>query len=71
MILMSNCWLENVDVDMAELEINRKDIHDEKKLRGSPTFFSEKDYKPIIIRRIQSTLNLQNFTNLFLSIYLL
>ena len=26
-------WLENVETDMAELEIDREDIHDKKKWR--------------------------------------
>ena len=28
-----NIWLENVEVDIAELEIDREDIHDRKKWR--------------------------------------
>ena len=28
-------WLESVDVDMAELEINKEDIHDRNKWRSN------------------------------------
>ena len=27
-------WLENVEVDMAELEIEKEDVHDRNKWRG-------------------------------------
>ena len=30
-------WLESVESDMAELEIDKEDVHDRKKWRGSPT----------------------------------
>ena len=30
-------WLKNLEVDMAELEIDKEDVHDRKKWRGSPT----------------------------------
>ena len=29
-------WLQSVEVDKAELEINKEDVHDREKLRGSP-----------------------------------
>ena len=39
-------WLESVEADMAELEIDREDIHDRKKWKKE---YYEEDYKPIII----------------------
>ena len=40
-------WLENVEADMAELEIDREDIRDGNKWRRR--HYQEMDYKPVII----------------------
>ena len=48
-------WLESVDVDMVELEIDKEDVHDRKKWRGSPTL-SENGYKPRIIMVTRETI---------------
>ena len=48
-------WLENVEADMAELEINREDIRDGKKWRRNimkkeeVQLYRRTDYKPVII----------------------
>ena len=48
-------WLENVEADMAELEIDREDIRDGKKWRQNimkkdeVQHYRETDYKPVII----------------------
>ena len=48
-------WLENVEADMAELEIDRDDIRDGKKWRRNimkkdeVQHYQETDYKPLII----------------------
>ena len=48
-------WLENVEADMAELEINREDIRDGKKWRRNimkkeeVQLYWRTDYKPVII----------------------
>ena len=47
-------WLENEEVDMAELEIDIKDIHDRKKWRRNimndkVQYYRQTDYKPMII----------------------
>ena len=48
-------WLENVEADMAELEIDREDIRDGKKWRRNirkkdeVQHYRETDYKPVII----------------------
>ena len=47
-------WLENVEADMAELEIDREDIRDGKKWRRNimkkdeVQHYQETDYKPVI-----------------------
>ena len=43
-------WLENVEADMAELEIDREDINYRKKWRNNVMKSNPigKDYKPII-----------------------
>ena len=47
-------WLECVEVDMAELEINKEDVHDRKKWREcyeeEVQPYRKTDYKPIIYR---------------------
>ena len=48
-------WLEHVEADMAELEIDREDICDRKKWRRNimkkdeVQHYRETDYKPVII----------------------
>ena len=48
-------WLENLEVDMAELVIDREDIRDGKKWRRNimkkdeVQHYRETDYKPVII----------------------
>ena len=48
-------WLENVEADMTELEIDREDIRDRKKWRRNimkkdkVQHYRETDYKPVII----------------------
>ena len=42
-------WLESVEVDMAELEIDKDDVHDRKKWRRKSNPIGKTDYKPIII----------------------
>ena len=48
-------WLENVEADMAELEIEREDICDGKKWRRNVMkkeevqLYRKTDYKPVII----------------------
>ena len=48
-------WLENVEADMEELEINREDIRDGKKWRRNimkkeeVQLYRKTDYKPVII----------------------
>ena len=39
-----NTWLENVEVAMTEVEINREDIHDRKKWRHN---VMKRKYNPI------------------------
>ena len=47
-------WLENVDADMAELEIDKEDVHDRSKWRRNVNVeeevqpYRKTDYKPII-----------------------
>ena len=45
-------WLESVEADMAELEIDKEDDHDRKKWRSSyedkVQLYQKTDYKPII-----------------------
>ena len=44
-------WLERVEPEMAELDIDREDVHDRNK--GSRNVMKRKtDYKPIIINNI-------------------
>ena len=59
---LSETWLENVEADMIELEINREDIRDRKKWRRNvmkrkSNSIEKMDYKPIIIIIITSILN--------------
>ena len=48
-------WLDNVEVDMVELEIDREDISDGKKWRRNVMkkeevqLYRKTDYKPVII----------------------
>ena len=47
-------WLESVEADMAELEIDKKDVHDIKKMvkecyEEEVQPYRKMDYKPIII----------------------
>ena len=48
-------WLENVEADMAELEIDREDIRDGKKWRRNimkneeVQLYRKTDFKPVII----------------------
>ena len=48
-------WLENVEADMAELEIDREDIREGKKWRRNimkkdeVQHYRETDYKPVLI----------------------
>ena len=50
----SNTWLENVEAYMAELEIDREDIHDRKKIMETECYEEEvqpywnTDYKSTI-----------------------
>ena len=52
-------WLESVDADMAELEIDKEDVHDRNKWRGNvmkrKCYEEEvqpyRDYKPIVINK--------------------
>ena len=42
-------WLESVEADMAELEIDKEDVHDRNKWKGNAMKRkSNLDYKPII-----------------------
>ena len=47
-------WLESVEADMAEIEIDKEDIHDRKKWRENDCYeeevqpYRKMDYKPII-----------------------
>ena len=48
-------WLESVEADMTELEIDREDIHDRKKWRKNvmkrmSQLYQKTSYKPIIYR---------------------
>ena len=45
-------WLERVQADMSELEIDREDVHDRNKRRQN-VMKRKTDYKPIIIYRCQ------------------
>ena len=51
-------WLESIEAVMAELEINKEDVHDRKKeiekecYEEEVQLFRKTDYKPIIIQCI-------------------
>ena len=52
-------WLESVEADMTELEIDKEDVHDRKKLRRNvmrrkSNHIGKKHYKPIIIDHARS-----------------
>ena len=47
-------WLESVETDMAELEVDREDVHDRMKwarsvMKRKSNLIGKTDYKPIII----------------------
>ena len=42
-------WLESIEADMAELEIDKEDVHDINKWRRRVKPYRKMDYKPIII----------------------
>ena len=44
-------WLESVEADMAELEIDKEDVHDRSKWRGNVNVM-KRMYKPIGKRTI-------------------
>ena len=49
-------WLESVEADIAELEIDKEDVHDRKKWRRNvmkrkSNHIGKTDYKPILLRQ--------------------
>ena len=54
-------WLERVEADMAELEIDKEDVHDRKKKRRN---VMKRKYNPIEKRTINRIIN-ENHTELY------